>query len=167
MLCILKHGCISGCGLNVFNDPPMTSLVHLLAASSPRRQTLSMERTAAVILVRFERMWNQFIDGKGSFEPFLESYLSRWMHRYPLPDIHIPHSLSTNIHSDQQMMLTTVTPPVPVRIRGITLDHGLLRTVLERPKDTSFDPWSEEEFVDLQPDGNSFDLMKGMIKTKR
>jgi len=65
------------------------------------------------------------------------------------------------------MMLTTVTPPVPVRIRGITLDYGLLRTVLERPKDTSFDPWREEEFVDLQPDGNSFDLMKGMIKTRR
>jgi len=67
------------------------------------------------------------------------------------------------------MMLTTVTPPVPVRIRGITLDHGLLRTVLERPKDasSSSDPWrEEEEFVDLQPDGNSFDLMKGMIKTK-
>jgi len=80
---------------------------------------------------------------------------------------HTPHSLSTNIRSDQQMMLTTVTPPVPVRIRGITLDYGLLRTVLERPKDASFDPWGEEEFMDLQPDGNSFDLMKGMIKTKR
>jgi len=113
-------------------------------------------------------MWNQFVDGKGSFEPFLESYLSRWMHRYPLSDIHsLIHSFSTNTHSDQQMMLTTVSPPVPVRIKGITLDYGLLRTVLERPKD-SFDPWGEEEeFVDLQPDGNSFDLMKGMIKTKR
>lgn len=165
---MLKYCCISGCGLNVFNDPPLTSLVHLLAASSPRRQALSMERIAAIILVRFERMWNQFVDGKGSFEPFLESYLSRWMHRYPLSDIHsLIHSFSTNTHSDQQMMLTTVSPPVPVRIKGITLDYGLLRTVLERPKD-SFDPWGEEEeFVDLQPDGNSFDLMKGMIQTKR
>jgi biotin---protein ligase len=49
-----------------------------------------------------------------------------------------------------------------VRIVGIT-DYGLLRTVPERRA------WGAEDegFVDLQPDGNSFDMMAGMIKVKR
>ncbi|KAF5350528.1 hypothetical protein D9756_008701 [Leucocoprinus leucothites] len=150
---------IIGCGLNVFNEHPMTSLVQLLKSSSPRRKTLSIERTAAVILTKFEQMWNQFVDAKGSFEPFLDAYLKRWM------------------HSDQRVTLTTVTPPIPVRITGITLDHGLLRTTPERLSFAA-NPYffsygsrrgggkEEEEYIDLQPDGNSFDLMAGMIKAK-
>lgn len=156
----------------------MTSLVHLLAPSSPRRQNLSIERTAAVILTKFEQMWNQFIDAKGSFEPFLDSYLMRWMHRYVPPSLSelslskLKRKFVFLLNSDQLVTLTTVTPPVPVRIIGITLDYGLLRTVPERfGYSSSFDPYwgrrgEEEEYVDLQPDGNSFDLMKGMIKTK-
>lgn len=64
--------------------------------------------------------------------------------------------------SDQLVTLTTTTPPTRVRITGITADHGLLRTVPERTG------WSSGEtgFIDLQPDGNSFDIMGGLIKTK-
>ena len=58
------------------------------------------------------------------------------------------------------MTLTTVSPPVSVRIVGITADYGLLRTVPESGRR------SQEDFIDLQPDGNSFDLMAGLIKTK-
>jgi hypothetical protein len=49
-----------------------------------------------------------------------------------------------------------------VRILGITQNHGLLRTVPENAG------WSvgEKDYVDLQPDGNSFDIMAGMIKAK-
>ena len=49
-----------------------------------------------------------------------------------------------------------------VRILGITLDHGLLRTVPEKAG------WNVEEknYINLQPDGNSFDIMAGMIKAK-
>jgi biotin--protein ligase len=70
---------------------------------------------------------------------------------------------------DQRVLLTTTNPHTPVRIVGITADHGLLRTVPERR--TNFDPWTswrngETEYIDLQPDGNSFDLMAGLIKTK-
>jgi biotin--protein ligase len=59
----------------------MTSLHQLLPPSSHRRANLSIERTAAVILSKFEEMWKKFVDAKGSFEPFLEGYLNRWMHR--------------------------------------------------------------------------------------
>jgi biotin--protein ligase len=64
--------------------------------------------------------------------------------------------------SDQVVTLTTVTPPMKVRILGITPNHGLLRTVPE----TSGWNIGEKEYVDLQPDGNSFDIMAGMIKAK-
>lgn len=66
---------------------------------------------------------------------------------------------------DQLVTLTTSVPHQQVRIMGITPDHGLLRTLPERtgwPSGGS----SDYGFIDLQPDGNSFDLMAGMIKSK-
>ncbi|KAI0080436.1 hypothetical protein K474DRAFT_1689244 [Panus rudis PR-1116 ss-1] len=70
------------------------------------------------------------------------------------------------ILSDQVVTITTSTPHRRVRIAGITPDHGLLRTIPER------DAWISranggEDFIDLQPDGNSFDLMSGLIMTKK
>lgn len=62
--------------------------------------------------------------------------------------------------SDQVVTLTTVTPHQTVRIVGITPDHGLLRTLPERGG-------AGAQFIDLQPDGNSFDMMAGLIKLKR
>jgi len=60
------------------------------------------------------------------------------------------------LHSDQPVTLTSTTPHRAVRIAGIT-EHGFLRTVPEK---------GGHEFIDLQPDGNSFDLMSGLITTK-
>ncbi|KAI0357840.1 class II aaRS and biotin synthetase [Trametes cingulata] len=135
---------VIGCGLNVLNPPPIPSLAQLLPPGSERHPT--MERTLAAIMARFERMWTTFVSARGSFEPFMDLYLDRWL------------------HSDQLVTLTTVSPPRKVRIVGITPDHGLLRTLPER------DGWGgagqSVEFIDLQPDGNSFDLMAGLIKTK-
>ncbi len=72
--------------------------------------------------------------------------------------------------SDQLVTLATVTPPIQVRITGITLDYGLLRTIPERRILSnpyfSYGGGSKEEYIDLQPDGNSFDMMSGMIKSK-
>jgi biotin--protein ligase len=69
---------LPGSGLNVLNPPPITSLSQLLPSDDDYH--LSMERTAAAILVKFERMWSIFVKGKGSFEPFMDLYLQRWMH---------------------------------------------------------------------------------------
>ena len=41
-----------------------------------------MERTMAIVMVKFERMWNTFLENKGSFEPFMDLYLDRWLHSY-------------------------------------------------------------------------------------
>ncbi|KAF8208185.1 biotin-protein ligase [Mycena galopus ATCC 62051] len=137
-----KVDIVIGSGLNVLNPPPITSLSQLLPPDDDHH--LSMERTAAAILAKFEQMWTVFVQGRGSFEPFMDLYLQRWM------------------HSDQLVTLTTSVPHQQVRITGITPDHGLLRTLPER---TGW-PSSGSGFIDLQPDGNSFDLMAGMIKSK-
>lgn len=79
-----------------------------------------------------------------------------------LPNYFCIQAHTDTTHSDQLVTLTTLSPPRQVRIVGITPDHGLLRTMPER------DAWTAggAEYIDLQPDGNSFDLMAGLIKTK-
>ncbi|KAJ7056954.1 biotin-ligase [Mycena amicta] len=72
-----KVDIVIGSGLNVLNPPPITSLSQL-----DDHVVLSMERTAAAILVQFEQMWSVFVQGNGSFEPFMELYLQRWMHSF-------------------------------------------------------------------------------------
>ncbi|KAI0342898.1 class II aaRS and biotin synthetase [Trametopsis cervina] len=134
---------IIGCGLNVLSPPPMASLASVLPSGSER--ALSMERTLAVVVSRFEGMWSRFLAGKGSFEPFMDLYLDRWL------------------HSDQVVTVTSTTPHRRVRVVGITGDHGLLRTI---PEGSGSGYGSTEGFIDLQPDGNSFDLMAGLIMTK-
>ncbi|CAA7266210.1 unnamed protein product [Cyclocybe aegerita] len=137
-----KVDIVIGCGLNVLNQPPITSLAQLHPGA---KEKLSIEKTAAVIMAKFESMWNVFLR-ECSFEPLLDLYLKRWL------------------HSDQVVTLTTTTPHIKVRITGITLDYGLLRTIPER---TGLGRGaSEGEFIDLQPDGNSFDLMANLIKLK-
>ncbi|KAG5717037.1 Biotin--protein ligase [Termitomyces sp. T112] len=137
-----KVDIVIGCGLNVSNAAPIFSLTQLL--SPAKRQSLTLEKTVSSILARFEKMWETFVEERGSFDSFMDLYLERWL------------------HSDQLVTLTTVTPPQQVRIIGITPDHGLLRTMPERTG------WSSEVsgFIDLQPDGNSFDIMAGLIKSK-
>jgi len=133
---------VIGCGLNVLNAAPIFSLVQLL--SPDQREYLMLEKTVANILARFEKMWGTFVQERGSFDSFMDLYLERWL------------------HSDQLVTLTTVSPHQRVRITGITPDHGLLRTIPERTGGSS----AGEGYIDLQPDGNSFDIMAGLIKSK-
>lgn len=150
---------IIGCGLNVLNDPPILSLSQLVPSFAP---SLGMERVAAAIFAKFETMWKDFVSASGSFQPFLSLYLDRWLHRSVAKVLYYP---STNtLFSDQLVTITTTEPPTPVRVYGITLDHGLLRTIPER---NGWSTGSGEQFIDLQPDGNSFDLMAGLIKSKK
>ncbi|KZT22960.1 class II aaRS and biotin synthetase [Neolentinus lepideus HHB14362 ss-1] len=69
---------VIGAGLNVTNSLPTTSIAQLLPTNSDR--TLNMEDTAAVVLAKFEAMWKTFVAHGGSFEPFLDLYLERWLH---------------------------------------------------------------------------------------
>lgn len=137
---------VVGFGINVSTPAPVTSLSHL----SPPGQQLGAETLLALVLIEFERLWVTFNQGRGSWAPFEEAYLEAWM------------------HSDQLVTLTTVEPPRPVRIVGITHDYGLLRTLPERTGwSKSWSHGAEDDYIDLQPDGNSFDIMTGLIKAKK
>lgn len=138
---------IIGCGLNVLNKPPVASLEQLaeeaVGGNGHTSPNLCVERVAAAVLASFERIWDSFLEEEErGFEPFLDRYTSKW------------------VHSNQIVTLTTTTPHTTVRIEGITTDYGLLRTV---PLD---DASRSSQYIDLQPDGNSFDMMKGLIKVK-
>lgn len=56
-----------------------------------------------------------------------------------------------------------MNPSIAVRIVGITEDYGLLRTI---PVVSNHRLGQSDAFVDLQPDGNSFDMMAGLIRAK-
>ena len=70
---------LTGCGLNVSNPAPVLSLSNL-ASSEDDRKKLRLETIAAVIMTKFEPMWETFLRSGGSFEPFLSLYLERWLH---------------------------------------------------------------------------------------
>jgi len=154
-----------GCGLNILNLPPITSLAQLQPGAQAK---LSVEKTAAIIMTKFESMWTIFAQNSGSFAPFMELYLKRWLHSLVpaiLPLLRQSHLLARR---DQLVTLTTTTPHTAVRIVGITHDHGLLRTTADRPglmSEYERNSW-RSDYIDLQPDGNSFDIMAGLIKAK-
>ena len=166
---------LPGCGVNVLNPPPILSLAQLLPAGGAQSPP-TMERTLAAIMARFDRMWAQFVAARGSFEPFMDLYLERWLHScvyivasssYDLdPAADHDCALGILIPRDQLVTLTSVTPPRRVRIVGITPEHGLLRTMAEPEAGAVWTGGGGPEYIDLQPDGNSFDLMAGLIKTK-
>ncbi|OCF44972.1 biotin-[acetyl-CoA-carboxylase] ligase [Kwoniella heveanensis CBS 569] len=182
-----KWRIVVGCGINVLNALPTTSLsqLHSLLAARVTSQSSSrplpaaptMEGTFARIMVAFDAKWEQFIEDKG-FKGFTNEYHGRWL------------------HSGQEVTLTTTEPHTRLRILSITPDHGLLRCIpLSQPstkpssgltplynrsvdggEDDRISPGAarqgsgatggKSDFVDLQPDGNSFDLMAGLIKRK-
>lgn len=68
----------AGCGVNVLNPPPIPSLASVLPSGAKQP---TMERTAAVLMTKFQGLWNTYISGRGSFEPFMDRYLDAWLHQ--------------------------------------------------------------------------------------
>lgn len=79
---------LTGCGINVLNALPTTSLSQLHSllsarapiSSKPLPSPPTMEGTFAKIMNVFEQKWEQFIEEKG-FSGFLDEYYGRWLHR--------------------------------------------------------------------------------------
>ncbi|UZJ54270.1 hypothetical protein CBS101457_003590 [Exobasidium rhododendri] len=157
---------VVGCGINTLNPRPTTSLSDLINAHNSslldfpssrdgHLASISQERFAGAIIATFERMWNTFISAGGSFDPFVDAYRRAWL------------------HSDQVTTLSDTTPPTPVRIVGITSDFGLLRstplidsTVSSRSAGSWASSKQHGQYIDLQPDGNSFDMLQNLIRRK-
>ncbi|KAH8928383.1 class II aaRS and biotin synthetase, partial [Atractiella rhizophila] len=138
---------VVGCGINTSNPRPTTSINELIEYQNrnlPRETApipaLTQEELLARVLIKFEIMYRSFISTQGDFRPFLDSYIQHWLHRH---------------HSDQ--LVTIEETDEKVIIKGITEDSGLLRT----------ESVASRQIIDLQPDGNTFDMMRGLLKTKK
>ncbi|PWN22267.1 class II aaRS and biotin synthetase [Microstroma glucosiphilum] len=153
---------VVGCGINTLNPLPTTSLSALIDtynakhSSSPPLAHVSQERLAASILTTFSSLWSHFLLSGGWSPTLARLYRQYWL------------------HSDQITTLTTLQPPLKVRIVGISSDNGTLRAV-DLSSGGGGGGWGgaaeirsedEEGVIELQPDGNSFDMLKNLIKIK-
>ena len=75
--------------MNVLNEQPIFSLAQLLPPEHRCSTLSSLERTLTTILVQFGKMWKVFVEQRGSFEPFMDLYLERWLHSY-VPSVDRP-----------------------------------------------------------------------------
>jgi len=72
--------CITGCGINLNNPFPTTSINDVIHAHNSSLPKLAPEDTLAGILVTFEQLYNTFCEkGMGSW--FLSKYYERWLHK--------------------------------------------------------------------------------------
>ncbi|KAK9703318.1 biotin holocarboxylase synthetase [Basidiobolus ranarum] len=137
---------VAGAGVNADNSYPTTSINRLIESYNEHNlkklPLLSQEELAASIFATFNRFYNEFCENGNGFVPFLELYYKRWLHS---------HKIITLQEHDSAR----------VRIVGITHDYGFLETVAI--DDNNMD--LKQKYT-LQPDGNSFDMMKGLISRK-
>lgn len=144
---------VIGCGINTTNAQPTTSLNMLLSRlnaqrrltnpSAPPLPSYQLERLMARILVLLEEHYYRF--ALLGFRPFEETYYKHWM------------------HTDQLVRLE-MEGGTRARIRGITMDHGLLRA--EEVVNEDEDERKTGRIFTLQSDGNSFDFFNGLLKVK-
>jgi biotin--protein ligase len=74
----------AGCGVNILNSRPTTSLSELTSLSNPTSFTPpTLEASLAKIMTKFESMWETFtkpVSEGGGFEAFIRRYEDRWLH---------------------------------------------------------------------------------------
>lgn len=136
-----------GCGINVLNSAPTTSLNLVLELLNELRARKGLEKLPPyrheLLLAKIMFIIDEFysVFRRQGLAPFLPLYYKRWF------------------HSDQQVKLDRGdgSPQRTMIIKAITPDYGLL--VAEDAK--------TGERVELQPDGNSFDIFKGLVYKKR
>ncbi|KAI7888897.1 biotin-protein ligase [Mucor mucedo] len=128
---------VIGCGVNLNNTHPTVSINDVIKNHNPSLKKLDKEDVLAHVLVTFEKLYIDFCE-KGMGKWFLDLYYSRWLHSNKL--------VTLTTHDNER-----------AKIVGITSDYGMLEAVsVDDPR---------KKFT-LQPDGNSFDMLKGLIIKK-
>lgn len=130
-----------GCGINTLNPHPTTSLLHIIPEDL---EPPSHERLLAKLLSTFSDMYAEFI--KTGFRTFESKYYLRWLHTAQIV------SIENGI--------------VRGRIEGISCEDGGSGGLLVDEVD--LDGLSlGKKLVEVIADGNSFDMMKGLLRRKR
>ncbi|KAI9015180.1 biotin-protein ligase [Gaertneriomyces semiglobifer] len=134
---------VIGCGINLSNPRPTTSLAQL----SP--QEFTPEEMLARFMAQFKTLYDQFNAESGwKFEKFLDRYYRVWLHSNQ------EITIDPTARTAASQAPSTDTKPITARIVGIH-SSGLLHAVT----------MSGVERL-LQPDGNSFDMMRGLVLQK-
>ncbi|SCU92028.1 LADA_0F13762g1_1 [Lachancea dasiensis] len=145
-----KYSLLLGCGLNVSHDGPTTSLntwVKLLNAerekcNMPLLPEVEVEKLQALYMNNLDFILKEFVDN--GVDRMLPEYYNLWLH--------------TN-----QIVTLTDHQNIRAKLVGITKDYGLLIA-------KELVPGTNTQFTgnvyELQPDGNSFDIFKGLISKK-
>lgn len=144
---------IVGCGVNCTNERPTTSVSELVRQHAGADVAVSMEACAAAIHAALENLLNAFAGHAYDFTQFASAYRGAWL------------------NADQEVRLDEGAGDAPVRVVGITSDYGLLRTVplgsaLRAADARAWGPTDSVESFDLQPDGNSFDMLQNLVRRK-
>ncbi|KAK6198474.1 biotin holocarboxylase synthetase [Scheffersomyces amazonensis] len=136
-----------GGGVNVSNDEPTTSLNSVLkklniirvARGLPELPPYQPEKLLAKMVFTMDQFYNVF--KTSGLRPFLPLYYKRWFHTN--------QQVSLDAKGDGHIRSCI--------IRGITDDYGLLIA----------EDQNSREILHLQPDGNSFDIFKGLVYKKQ
>ncbi|KAK6357794.1 biotin holocarboxylase synthetase [Orbilia blumenaviensis] len=132
---------VIGCGVNVTNSVPTTSLKALARAMDPPLPEFQHEKLLAKIIVTFEKRYARFLDE--GFQAFEEDYYEHWLH-------------------NNQIVGLDDAKNSRVRIQGISKDDGML--IVSEVDEHSLHTGTKFK---LQADGNSFDFFNGLLKKKR
>ncbi|KAJ2155547.1 biotin holocarboxylase synthetase [Coemansia sp. RSA 451] len=129
-----------GCGINVANRLPTTSINSVIRdyndTHATRLATIPVERMLALATAKFEELYRTFL--VYGFDPLLKAYYRRWL------------------HSDQIVTLAD-RDYERAQVVGISATDGQLQVrSLQSPRTV----------YSLQPDGNSFDMLRGLISRK-
>uniref|UniRef100_A0A060TDA3 ARAD1D41668p n=1 Tax=Blastobotrys adeninivorans TaxID=409370 RepID=A0A060TDA3_BLAAD len=143
-----EYVAVFGCGTNVSNAAPTTSLNTVLASMNEKREAqgkhkleeIRHEILLAKFMVNLDRMMRDFsYQGFGALE---DLYYRRWLHT--------GKTVTLEQHDN-----------VKAVIQGISSDAGML--VVEEIDSIGRGTGIKYE---LQPDGNSFDMFRGLLKRK-
>ncbi|KAI9291143.1 class II aaRS and biotin synthetase [Neoconidiobolus thromboides FSU 785] len=141
---------VIGCGLNVNNRTPTYCINSLIEDYNELNNTnlnlLTMEQILPNILIQFQKLYQLFLISKNGMEPFKQLYYKYWLHSNKIITL-----------KDQDN--------IKCQIVGITMDYGELKVISLDPITNSINPLNYQTFL-LQPDGNSFDIMNGLISKK-
>lgn len=130
---------VCGCGLNVSNAAPTTSLNALAAAAG--LPPFNLEKLLASIMVQFEKLHIRFLRS-GFSSAMLDDYYAHWLHA-------------------EQIVTLEAEAGQRARIVGITKDWGLLVA-----EELGWEDRPTGKKFELQSDANSFDFFKGLVKRK-
>jgi biotin--protein ligase len=148
---------LTGIGLNVSNSQPTTCLNDIIQQCVQQQQQqvahqeqlqplrVCKEQLLACVLNNLESCFDTF-QSQG-FEPLRQRYLASWMHSNQVVELQDSAEAAAGAGSH-------AAAHVPLTIVGLS-PHGFLLAT---------DPLGQE--YELTPDGNSLDMMQGLIKKK-